>query len=129
TAGDAHELRNRGATQTSHHLTMSGRTAAGLALVVGTVAGAAVGAGLHPAPKFRYTAEAVIDSQGATSDYPARKRLARLVETFDLSQVSQAVRETTNLTGDIRDRVTISANPATDLIRVKARDRSSAAAV
>ena len=108
---------------------MSGRTSAGLVLVVGTVAGAAVGAGLHPAPKFRYTAEAVIDSHGARSDYAARKRLARLVETFDLGQVTQAVRETTNLTGDIRNRVTVSANSATDLVRVKARERSPTAAV
>jgi hypothetical protein len=51
------------------------------------------------------------------------------VEAFDLSQVAQAVRETTNVDGDVRGRIAIRPNFVSDLVRVIARDRSPSAAV
>jgi hypothetical protein len=102
--------------------------------MVGTVAGAAVGAQLHVQPEYPHSAEVVVEADragGGLDKLETRRavRLARLEEVLGLPQVETAVKETTSARGNLRKRVKVKASPASGLLRITAHDRSPAEAV
>jgi hypothetical protein len=111
-----------------------GRTSAMVVLFVGVVVGAAIGAELATQPKFRYSAEVVVEADRPVPgldrvERTGTVRLSRLEEVLDLPQVETAVKETTSASGNLRDRVTVTPSRESGLLRISARDRSPEQAV